>query len=218
MDIDLRKTAADAAYIVVGVGVLSFQQAQVRRREAGVRLDTLRKDARSTLETQAGSLKAHASGLKAHAGNLKTHADGIGSTLGNSVGTAKGSLGTVKGSFGTATDAAKGSLSTATDGITTAVGTVTTQVRDAAGSVRTVDPRQWVEPVVGDLKVRVEPVVAQIKTISVPEAFTTIPDQLTKAIDVGRARVQGIRSTAAAPEPTAVADGSTPKASPAAEA
>ena len=214
MELDLRKTAADAAYIVVGVGVLSFQQAQVRRREAGVRLDTLRKDARSTLETQAESLKAHAGNLKGHATGLKGHADGIGSTLGNTVGTAKGN---VKGSLSTATDG----ITNAAGSVTTAVGTVTTQVRDAAGSVRTVDPRQWVEPVVGDLKVRVEPVVAQIKTISVPEAFTTLPDQLTKAIDVGRARVQGIRATAAAPVPAPEASApkaSAPKASPAAEA
>lgn len=203
MDIDLRKTAADAAYIVVGVGVLGFQQAQVRRREAGTRLDTLRKDARSTLETQAGTFKGHAGNLKGHATGLKAHADGIGSGLGTGIGT------TVETTITTA----KGTITTAKDGVTTVVGSVTTQVRDAAGSVRTVDPRQWVEPVVGDLKVRVEPVVAQIKTISVPEAFTTIPEQLTKAIDVGRARVQGIRATAAAPEPTSIT-----KSTPASEA
>ncbi|MCC6339908.1 MAG: hypothetical protein KJ056_07720 [Acidimicrobiia bacterium] len=33
MDIDIRKTVTDAAYITVGIGVLGFQQAQVRRRE-----------------------------------------------------------------------------------------------------------------------------------------------------------------------------------------
>ena len=34
MDVNLRKTATDTAYIVVGVGVLGFQQAQVKRRDA----------------------------------------------------------------------------------------------------------------------------------------------------------------------------------------
>ncbi len=33
MELDLRKTFTDAAYITVGVGVLGFQHAQVRRRE-----------------------------------------------------------------------------------------------------------------------------------------------------------------------------------------
>jgi hypothetical protein len=35
---DIRKTAADAGYVTVGIGVLAFQQAQVRRRELQQRL------------------------------------------------------------------------------------------------------------------------------------------------------------------------------------
>jgi hypothetical protein len=35
---DIRKTAADAGYVTVGIGVLAFQQAQVRRRELQKRL------------------------------------------------------------------------------------------------------------------------------------------------------------------------------------
>src|SRR5690349_4485872 len=33
MSVDVRKTLTDAGYIAVGVGVLSFQQVQTRRRE-----------------------------------------------------------------------------------------------------------------------------------------------------------------------------------------
>ena len=58
MELDLRKTAADAAYIAVGAGVLGFQQAQVRRREAGERLATIAKDAQSVVETQAASIRS----------------------------------------------------------------------------------------------------------------------------------------------------------------
>jgi len=37
-DFDIRKTAADTGYVIVGIGVLAFQQAQVRRREMQQRL------------------------------------------------------------------------------------------------------------------------------------------------------------------------------------
>lgn len=36
---DLTKLAEDAAYVAVGLGVLGFQRAQVRRREMGKRLE-----------------------------------------------------------------------------------------------------------------------------------------------------------------------------------
>jgi phage tail tape-measure protein len=35
---DIRKTVTDAGYVTVGIGVLGFQQAQVRRRELQKRL------------------------------------------------------------------------------------------------------------------------------------------------------------------------------------
>lgn len=38
---DVRKTLVDAGYIAVGLGVMGFQQAQQRGREARVRLDDL---------------------------------------------------------------------------------------------------------------------------------------------------------------------------------
>jgi DNA anti-recombination protein RmuC len=36
--VDIRKTLTDAGYVTVGLGVLAFQQAQVRRRELQQRL------------------------------------------------------------------------------------------------------------------------------------------------------------------------------------
>jgi hypothetical protein len=38
MAIELRKAVTDAGYVAIGVGVLAFQQAQVRRRELQQRL------------------------------------------------------------------------------------------------------------------------------------------------------------------------------------
>lgn len=162
MDLDLRKTATDAVYIVVGAGVLGFQQAQVRRRELKAKLDSLRTDAGGTLSGQAGALKAQADDL-------------------------------VSGITGTAA----------------AVGTqvrdqVTSQVGAATDVASTVDPRSWIEPVVGDLKTRVEPMVEQLRgvtsAVTLPDAVQTLPAQVTeqvgKAIQVGKARVQSVRGTA----------------------
>lgn len=144
MDIDLRKTATDTAYIVVGVGVLGFQQAQVRRREAESKLDNLRKDARSAIGTQAGSLKSRADEL--------------------------------------------------TGSVTSTVEAFGTRLKDRAGAMRTVDPRYWIEPVLGDIKVRVEPVLEQLRSVSLADAVQTLPEQVTKVIEVGRVRVQGRRN------------------------
>ena len=153
MDIDLRKTAADTAYIVVGVGVLGFQQAQVRRREAESKLGNLRRDARSAIGSQAGTMKSRADEL--------------------------------------------------TGSLTSSVEAFGTQLKGRAGAVRTVDPRHWIEPVVGDIKVRVEPVLEHLRSISLADAVQTLPEQMTKVIEVGRVRVQGLRGGApATPAPT----------------
>ncbi len=136
MELDLRKTAADAAYIAVGAGVLGFQQAQVRRKEAGERLATIAKDAQSVVETQAASIRS------------------------------------------LVTDGASGGLDTATS------------------TIKGLDPRQWIEPVVGDVRQRVEPVITQIKGLptSVP---VQVPEHLNKAVEVGKARVQAFRGESA---------------------
>jgi hypothetical protein len=136
MEFDLRKTAADAAYIAVGAGVLGFQQAQVRRREAGERLTTIAKDAQSVVETQAASIRS------------------------------------------LVTDGASGGIDTATS------------------TIKGLDPRPWVEPVIGDVRQRVEPVITQLKGLpaSVP---VQVPEQLNKAVEVGKARVQAFRGESA---------------------
>lgn len=136
MELDLRKTAADAAYIAVGAGVLGFQQAQVRRKEAGERLATIAKDAQSVVETQAASIRS------------------------------------------LVTDGANGTVDTATT------------------TVKGLDPRQWVEPVIGDVRQRVEPVIEQLKGLSV-SVPVQVPEQLNKAVEVGKARVQSFRGQSA---------------------
>ena len=137
MELDLRKTAADAAYIAVGAGVLGFQQAQVRRREASERITAFAKDARDAIGTQSSTLQTRVS-------------------------------------------------DTATSGIDAATSTI-----------KTLNPREWVEPVIGDVKQRVEPVIEQIKGISVTTPVQAIPDQLNKAVEVGKARVQSFRGQSA---------------------
>ena len=136
MELDLRKTAADAAYIAVGAGVLGFQQAQVRRKEAGERLATIAKDAQSAVETQAASIRS------------------------------------------LVTDGASGSIDNAT------------------ATIKGLDPRQWAEPVIGDVRQRVEPVIEQIKGLSVSMPVQ-VPEQLNKAVEVGKARVQAFRGESA---------------------
>ncbi|MBM3674076.1 MAG: hypothetical protein FJW88_03825 [Actinobacteria bacterium] len=145
MDIDLRKTATDAAYILVGAGVLGYQQTQVRRREATARLGELRCSTRDSLGPEA----------------LRALADEL------------------------------------TVALSSTVGTVSTEVRDTLSTVgqapAAVDPRPWVEPVLGDLRTRVEPVIEQLKVLPVGEVVSAIPEQLGKAVEMGWARVQSIR-------------------------
>ena len=136
MELDLRKTAADAAYIAVGAGVLGFQQAQVRRREASERIGALAKDAQGLVKSQSEAIR------------------------------------------------------TAVTGVT---GTATATLENATATIKTLDPRQWVEPVVGDVKARVEPVVEQLKGVSVTAPVQAIPEQLAKAVEVGKARVAALR-------------------------
>src|SRR6266511_2792340 len=55
---EIRKTVQDAAYTTVGVGVLAFQQAQVRRREAQADLEAQAKKARTKIERQAKDVRS----------------------------------------------------------------------------------------------------------------------------------------------------------------
>jgi len=132
MELDLRKTAADAAYIAVGAGVLGFQQAQVRRREAGERIATVAKDTQQLVTEQATVLRSRVS------------------------------------------DTANSGLDNATE------------------TIKTLDPRQWVDPIIGDVRGRVEPAIEQIKGFATVLP-TQIPEQLTKVVEVGKTRVQSFR-------------------------
>jgi hypothetical protein len=71
---DVRKTLEDAAYITVGVGVIAFQQAQVRRREVQAKFEQQAKDAKSFLEsrTEDGQRK-----LKSLAQDLRGKAESV---------------------------------------------------------------------------------------------------------------------------------------------
>ncbi|MCU1462342.1 MAG: hypothetical protein JWO37_2417 [Acidimicrobiales bacterium] len=49
---DVQKTLKDAAYVAVGLGVIGFQKAQVRRRELTKQVEDQLKTAESQLSTQ----------------------------------------------------------------------------------------------------------------------------------------------------------------------
>jgi hypothetical protein len=55
---DVRQRAEEAAYTAVGVGVLGFQQAQVRRRAAQRRLVAAARDARGQATSLTGDARA----------------------------------------------------------------------------------------------------------------------------------------------------------------
>ncbi len=137
MELDLRKTAADAAYIAVGAGVLGFQQAQVRRREASDRITSFAKDAQDSIGTQTAAIRTK-----------------VGDT--------------------------------ATSGVDTATATL-----------KHLDVRVWIDPVVGDVKQRIEPVIEQIKGISVTAPVQALPEQFNKAVEVGKAKVASFRGQTA---------------------
>jgi len=61
---DVRQRAEDAAYTVVGIGVLGFQQAQVRRRAAQGRLTETAKTARDQATSVAGDARAAAESVR----------------------------------------------------------------------------------------------------------------------------------------------------------
>jgi hypothetical protein len=191
MDVNLRKTATDTAYIVVGVGVLGFQQAQVRRRDAAAKVSSLRRDARGALRQRAGKLKAATSGCSSNLGDLRASLGSKGTNLGSSVTSRVNTVGTTVGST-----------------VSNTVGAVGSQVKAGAGAARSADPRGWVDPVVGDLRVRVEPVVEQLRTITLPGTVSSLPDHVSKELEVGRNRVQG-RLGNATPAPARVAAGGT---------
>jgi hypothetical protein len=200
MDVNIRKTATDTAYIVVGVGVLGFQQAQVRRRDALARAATLRRDAKGSFQQRTGQLKARSGGC---ASNLGDTVGNVGSTVGTTVATVRRTVGnTVSDTVGTVGSQVKAGADAVGSQVKAGADAVGSQVKagaDAVGSqvkagadiMGTADPRAWMEPVVGDIRVRVEPVVEQLRTITLPGTVSALPDQVSKVMEVGRNRVQG---------------------------
>jgi hypothetical protein len=199
MDVNLRKTATDTAYVMVGVGVLGFQQAQVKRRDAAARVHALRTDARTSLSGQTDAIRTRAAGCAANLSDLGTTVGGTVSNLGSTV---SGTVGGTVGDLGTSVSNTVGAGLSNTVGAT--LEAVSKQVKAGASAAKIADPRVWAEPVVGDVRDRVEPVLEQLRTISIPETVTAtvsaIPGQLSKTIEVGKAKVQGRRGTT----PTAV--------------
>jgi hypothetical protein len=175
MDVNLRKTATDTAYVVVGVGVLGFQQAQVKRRDATKRVTSLGQGARTSVKGQTDALVGKASGYAAGLSDLGSTVTGTVGSLGSTV------TGTVGSTVSSTLDA------------------VGSQVKAGAGAARIADPRVWAEPVVGDIRVRVEPVIEQLRTISVPATVSAIPDQVARTIEIGRAKVGRRTSPTAVP-------------------
>lgn len=52
----VTKTLQDAAYVAVGLGVIGFQRAQVRRREIQKQFDVTRKDLTTQVDAYRGKL------------------------------------------------------------------------------------------------------------------------------------------------------------------
>ncbi|HEV2310281.1 MAG TPA: hypothetical protein VGU73_07135 [Acidimicrobiia bacterium] len=79
---DLRQRAEDAAYTAVGVGVLGFQQAQVRRRAVQQRLVSASHDARAQAVTVAGDART---ALESLGTELKARVEPVVTRLGGQV-------------------------------------------------------------------------------------------------------------------------------------
>ena len=81
MPIDIRKTVTDAGYVTVGLGVLGFQQAHVRRREllkrlgnTGGCLNARAVDGKARLDTLQQTVGEKTQGLRGLRDRLETQA------------------------------------------------------------------------------------------------------------------------------------------------
>jgi copper chaperone CopZ len=176
MDIDLRKTAADAAYIAVGAGVLGFQQAQVRRRDAGDRIATLAKDTQQFVTDRAGVVKERVAGTASGATDSARTID-LRQWVEPMLEQLKGFSAGIPASANTVTDQLKK--------VPASASTVTDQLNKVPGHVTTVTDQ-------------LKKVPASASTVTdqlnkVPGHVTTVTDQLNKVVEVGKARVQSLR-------------------------
>jgi len=81
MPIEIRKTLTDAGYVAVGLGVLGYQQAQVRRRELQQRvgstggcLNARAVDGKAKLDTVAQTVGEKAQSLRGLRDSIETQA------------------------------------------------------------------------------------------------------------------------------------------------
>jgi hypothetical protein len=135
---DIRKTLQDAAYVTVGLGVVTFQQAQVRRRETTARIEGQAREARRAVEDQAREARRF---LEARARDARDRA------------------------------------ATAGGEVVQLVEPVVTELRQR------VEPLtgQVVEPVIGELRERVEPWAGQLQTL---------PDRVVRLVQQSAYRFQ----------------------------
>jgi hypothetical protein len=172
---DVTKNIKDAGYIAVGAGVIGFQQAQVRRREIGSEVTRRAQDARSCAQGQLGSLRSQVVTQTAEA---RTNIEG--QALGAWELATTGISGVTTSISGTATGLA---------GTATALAERTSGLTEVAAGLAD-DVRELVEPVVGEARVRVEPLVEQLQAV---------PEHVVRAVDAGRSRVLGLVGIGGAP-------------------
>ncbi|HEX4777049.1 MAG TPA: hypothetical protein VFW74_09780 [Acidimicrobiia bacterium] len=146
---DIRKTLQDAAYVTVGLGVVTFQQAQVRRRETTARIEDQAREARRAVEGQAREARRAVEGQAREARRF------------------------IEARARDARDRA----ATAGGEVVQLVEPVVTELRQR------VEPLtgQVVEPVVGELRQRVEPWAGQLQTL---------PDRVVRLVQHGAYRFQ----------------------------
>jgi len=141
MSIDVRKTAKDAGYVTVGIGVIAVQQAQLRRRELQRKVAHQVRDTHNRVTAQAkGTAQETRFKVSSQANDLRARA-----------------------------------LDTAQE----------LQDNVASSTIELLDRTQ---PLVDELRLRVEPFTVQLQHV---------PDQLSKAIETGRDRVQQLLARAA---------------------
>jgi len=152
MSIDVRKTAQDAGYVAVGVGVIAYQQAQVRRREIAGRLSDRSTSTRSAV---CGTAKKAQDYAKNQAEDAQSFVTATTSDLRSRV---EDVSGTVTGRL----DEARGTLAEQAE-------TLRTGVESGLAAVvgRT-------EPVVESVQARLVPLTAQLQTV--PETLSKAVD------------------------------------------
>lgn len=152
MSIDVRKTAQDAGYVAVGVGVIAYQQAQVRRREIAGRLSDRRASTRSAVYGTAKKAQDYAKNQAEDAQSFVTATTSdLRSRVEDLSGTVTGRLGEARG---TLTEQAETLRTGVESGVAAVVG-------------RT-------EPVVESVQARLVPLTAQLQTV--PEALSKAVD------------------------------------------